>query len=169
MHGNTLFILQVHVHELLECSQTRMKLLKKKLTKPTEANINAFKAYNNIYNKQKCTLKIHYFKKALEENKLNSKKCWSLLRKAIGKSNDKSAFPQTFKINNQDISDKNIFLKNLTIFSPKLVFIPVKMFQKNTNKDYQSYMQNSQQHSIFLNHVLPEVIISIRDFTVTAM
>ena len=58
-----------------------MKLLKKKLTKPTEANINAIKVYNNMYNKQKRTLKINYFNKALEENacKLNSKKCWSLI------------------------------------------------------------------------------------------
>ena len=56
--------------ELLECSQTRMKLLKKKLTKPTEANINAFKAYNNMYNKQKRTLKINYFKRHLK--KINS-------------------------------------------------------------------------------------------------
>ena len=146
--------------ELLECSQTRMKLLKKKLTKPTEANINAFKAYNNMYNKQKRTLKINYFKKALDENKFNSKKCWSLLRKAIGKSNDKSAFPQTFKINNQDISDKQDISEGFNNFFSKIGF-QTSQNVPHTNKDYQSYMPNSQQHSIFLNHVLPEDIISI--------
>ena len=131
------------------------------MNKPTEANINAFKAYGNMCNKQKRTLKINYFKRALEENKFNSKKCWSLRGRTIGTSNDKSAFPQRFKINNQDISDKKKDIsEGFNNFVSK-IGIPTSQNISHTNTDYQSYMPNSQQHSIFVNHVLPEDIISI--------
>ena len=51
-------------------------------------------------------MKITYIKAAIEENKLNIKKAWIILRQAIGKLNDKSNYTNSFTINNTQITDK---------------------------------------------------------------
>ena len=42
----------------------------------------------------------------LRINKFNMKKTWQLLRKAIGKQNNKLDFPITFSIENENVSNK---------------------------------------------------------------
>ena len=91
---------------LLVSSVKRRKLYYKKLNKPNDSNITAFKNYNNIFNKLKRAMKITYFKISLEENKFNVKKTWAILRQAIGKLNDKSNYPNTFMINDIPVTDK---------------------------------------------------------------
>ena len=39
------------------------------------------------------------------------KQTWKLLHQAIGKQNDKSNFPQSFKINDETITDQSIIVK----------------------------------------------------------
>ena len=39
-------------------------------------------------------MKINYYHAIINENKLNIKKTWSIVKGAIGKLNDKSGFPQ---------------------------------------------------------------------------
>ena len=73
---------------LLTSSITKAKLLSLKLRKPTAENIKKYKDHNTIFNKLKRNMKTLYFKTALEENKRDSKKCWSILKHAIGKIND---------------------------------------------------------------------------------
>ena len=91
---------------LLTSSRTKAKLLNKKLKNPNDANIQSYKIFIKIYNRIRRTLKINYYKQMLDENKYNSKKTWSILKQAIGKSNDKSSFPQSFKIDNINITDR---------------------------------------------------------------
>ena len=63
--------------------------------------------------------------------------------------------PQTFKINNQDMYDKKDISVGFNNFFSK-ISIQTSQNVPHTNKDCQSYMPSSQQHSIFLNHMLPE-------------
>ncbi len=86
---------------LLVSSRTKAKLLEKKLCKPTNANIDRYKKYVNMYNLIKRLTKASYYKDILNENKSDMKKTWSILRQAIGKTNDKSNFRQSFLIDHE--------------------------------------------------------------------
>ena len=59
---------------ILTSSLTKSKLLKRKLKKPTEHNINAFKKYCMVFDKVKKMAKESYFNSELELNKNNLKK-----------------------------------------------------------------------------------------------
>ena len=50
-------------------------------------------------------MKLAYFKNMLEQNKNNMKNTWDTLKKAIGKVNNKTSFPQSFIIENNHITD----------------------------------------------------------------
>ncbi len=91
---------------LLNSSVKKAELLSKKLHEPTEQNISKYKQYNNLFNLLKKKMKMLYFRTVLEENKTNSKKCWSILKQALGKMRDKSSYPQSFLLNNTLKSDK---------------------------------------------------------------
>jgi hypothetical protein len=73
---------------LVTSSQTKAKLFTKKMHKPSDHNINLYTNYNNAFNKLKRTMKINYFKSALDESKLSMKRTWSVLKKAIGKQKE---------------------------------------------------------------------------------
>jgi len=90
---------------LLTSSRHKAKLFQKKLNKPTEENITSYKNYLNLYNKIKRELKRNYFCHLINLNKNNMKKTWSVLKLALGKQNDKSSFPHTFKVDNKNIAD----------------------------------------------------------------
>ena len=104
---------------LLTSSRTKQKLLKKKLEKPTAENIEAYKNFNNMYNKLKRITKINYYNEQIEINKHNMKKTWTILKKAIGKQSNKKNFPQSFQVgkkkksNPKEIADSfnNLFSK----------------------------------------------------------
>ena len=90
---------------ILTSSLTKSKLLKKKLKKPTEQNINAFKKYCIIFDKVKKMAKESYFNLELELNKNNLKKTWEILRQAIHKQNNRPTIPDTFIINGKSNSN----------------------------------------------------------------
>ena len=92
---------------ILTSSLTKSKLLKRKLKKPTEQNINAFKKYCIIFDKVKNMAKESYFNLELELNKKNLKKNWEILRQAIHKQNNRPTIPDTFIINGKSNSNIN--------------------------------------------------------------
>ena len=75
---------------LLTSSINKAKLLKKKLSKPTEPNITKYKNFNKLYNTTKQQLKIWYYDEVFNSNKHNITQIWIELRKLIGKQNDKN-------------------------------------------------------------------------------
>ena len=113
---------------ILTSSLTKSKLLKKKVKKHTEQNINAFKKYCILFDKVKNMAKGRYFKLELELNKNNLKKTWEILRQAIHKQNNRPTIPDTFSINgksNSNISEiaeefNNFFCKYRRTNSKKL-------------------------------------------------
>ena len=54
----------------------KSKLFRKKMTKPTEHNINYYRIYCNIFNKLKCLAKAHYYSDMLHIYRNNIKKTW---------------------------------------------------------------------------------------------
>ena len=86
---------------LIESMRHKGKLFIKKLKQPTETNISKYKSYVNLYNKTKRAMKMRYFSEILDNNKHNMKKTWETLKMALGKLNDKTNFPSTFKINKE--------------------------------------------------------------------
>ena len=77
----------------LTSSCTKAKLFAKKLNKPTFENIEKYKSVNNTFNTLKRKMKASYYRQILEEHKHDSKKCWSILKQAIGKLSNKSSPP----------------------------------------------------------------------------
>ena len=61
-------------------------------------------------------MKAIYYKQILDDNKHDIKKCWSILKQAIGKMNNKYAFPNEFLINNSPVSDKREIAESFNIF-----------------------------------------------------
>ena len=84
---------------------TSTKMSTKKLNKPTELNLIAYKNFLQHYNKFKKIMKQNYYQSMLEINKSNMKKTWEFLKKAIGNQNDKAIIPQMMKINNEQVSE----------------------------------------------------------------
>ena len=58
-----------------------------------------------MHNKAKQAAKKNYYNSIIDKNKLDMKRTWSILKEVIGKKNYKSAFPQTFCINNKSVAD----------------------------------------------------------------
>ncbi len=145
---------------LLTSSINKSKLFSVKLHDPTEVNIQKYKRFNNLYNKLLRTMKILYYRKTLEENKNNSKKCWAILKQALGKMSDKSSYPQAFSINNTSISDRsqiaegfNNFFSNIGLHTSHNVPI--------SNKCFTSYMPKPVASSFFLGPVVPSDIVNV--------
>jgi hypothetical protein len=91
---------------LLTSMRKKSNLFHKKLKQPTEQNIETYKTYVNKYNELKREMKKGYFRNMLEINKANIKNTWQILKKALGKKTMTPNFPQTFSIDNEQISNK---------------------------------------------------------------
>ena len=144
---------------LLTSSKKKNKLFSKKLSKPTEYNIQTYKAYNIMYNKLKRKMKISYYKNILDENKCNIKKTWSILKQAIGKTNDKSGYPNSFTINNSTVTDKKNAAEGFNNFFSK-IGLQTNHSVPKSNKCFTSYMPAPSLHSIFIEPVSPSDVMS---------
>ena len=133
-------------------SRTKAKLFITKLKKPTNENIQKYKKFNNVFNTLKRKMKILYYKQIIEENKHDIKKCWSILKQALGKMNNKTAFPNEFLINNVPVSDKNEIAESFNVFFAN---IGARTSQNvpTTNKCFTSFLPRSQTNSMFIQYV----------------
>ena len=140
---------------LLTSSRRKAKLFKKKLSKPTDENIKCYKNYLNLFNKTKRELKRNYYSHLLEVNKNNMKNTWSVLKQAMGKQNNKSNLPQTFKINNKSISGETEITNSFNKYFSKIG----KTTSENVPKTQKHYLKTPQINSIFLETVEPDQVI----------
>ena len=139
---------------LLTSSINKGKLFSLKLHNPTDENIRKYKIYNKVFNKLKRKMKTLYFKTILEENRNNSRKCWSILKSAIGKTNDKSSFPLSFTINNSKISDKSEIVEGFNNFFSN-IGLTTSHNVPPSKYPFSSYMSPRNMQSIFLGPVAP--------------
>jgi len=145
---------------LLTSSKQKSKLLTKKLCKPTEANVKEFKEYNNIYNKLKRRMKATFYKIKLDENRQNIKKTWSILKQALGKCNDKSNYPNIFKINNDTVTDRYKAAKGFNDFFSNVGHQTSHNVPK-TDKSFSSFMPPPLPDSMFIEPVTPTEVLNI--------
>ncbi len=145
---------------LLASSRHKAKLFKKKLNKPTDENIKCYKNYLNLFNKSKRELKRNYYSHLLELNKNNMKKTWSVLKQAIGKRNDTSNLPQTFKVDNTNISDESEIADNFNKYFSNIGKTTSDNVPK-TRAKFTDYMKTPLVNSIFLETIEPDQVIEI--------
>jgi len=148
---------------LIKSSKTLSKLHKQKLTKAnTHPNCIKYLQYRNMYNKLKRVTKQNYYDKLLLKYKHDIRKTWGVINSLIGRTNDKTTISESFKINNQNISDKSIIANEFcnffsTIGQKYANEIPNSQF----NYDY--YMNNKQQASMFMSPTDPYEIVKMID------
>ena len=75
------------------------RLHKKMLSDKNEQNIILYKTQRNLYNRLKNESRKSYFLNMFDRHRRNSKKCWELLNKIIGKTNNKEELPNKFDVN----------------------------------------------------------------------
>ena len=88
------------------------------------------------FNKLKRKAKINYFKTILEENKCNTKRIWKVLKKAIGKENNRTNFPQSFNIENKTVSDQDEIANSFNSFLANIAYKVNKSVPKSKFRDY---------------------------------
>ncbi len=103
-------------------------------------------------------MKITYFETAIEENKFNIKKTWTILRQVIGKLNDKSNYPSTFLINDTPIKDRSHVAESFNNYFVK-IGIQTSHNVPRANTGFLEYMPRSIMHSMFLEPVAPSEVL----------
>ena len=94
---------------LMKSSHTCGKLYSKCINKPkTDITYKSYIKYRNMYNRLKKIAKQAYYAQIFNDAKRDIRKTWKIINATIGKLNDKTNIPQTFKIDNKNISDPNI-------------------------------------------------------------
>ena len=99
---------------------SKLKVLVKIHTKPTEQNKERYKIYLNIYNKLQKEIRLAYFRQMLDKNENNMKNTWATLKKALGKLNNKISFPQAFLIENNHITDTSLIAESFNDYFSKI-------------------------------------------------
>ena len=145
---------------LLTSLRTQSKLFSTKINRPTQVNITTYKMYVNLYNKLKRTLKINYYKEKLEASKHDSKQMWSVLKKAIGKQNDKRNISQSFKINNQDVTNKTEIAEAFNSYFSQIGSSTSHNVPKSKHT-YSEYLSTPTANSMFLEDV--ELVMAFLD------
>ena len=103
-------------------------------------------------------MKRTYFQNALNENKYNIKKMWSVLRTAISKQNNKSSFPQTFLINDAPTNERSQICES---FNEYFSNIGLKTSQnvKTSDKHLSHYMPNKLKNNMYLEPIESQVVL----------
>ena len=135
---------------ILTSSLTKSKLLKKKLKKPTEQNINALKKYCIIFDKVKQMSKESYFNLELELNKNNlKKKTWEILHQAIHKQNNRPTIPDTFIINGKSNSNIREIAEEFNNFFVNIGKQTAKNLPQPTNS-FSDYLNGNYAANVFM-------------------
>ena len=91
---------------LLKSSNTVDTYYSMSLKKPKDhPHVIKYKQYRNLYNRIKRDLKSKYYFELLNEYKHNIRKTWSIMKKVIGKENDKTSITSKFNMEGKEISD----------------------------------------------------------------
>jgi hypothetical protein len=145
---------------LIKSSTSKAKLLKKKLRKPTDHNINKYKTFCSIYNKLSRSSKATYFQEQIQLAKYNVKKTWSILRTAINQHNNQVPLPDHFKHNNNTLKDKRQIVERFNNFFSNIGY-DISENVPLSQHSFSHYLQNKNPKSIFLDPVTPGDVIDV--------
>ena len=145
---------------LLISIRNKKKLFNKKLNKPSDQTTTKYKIYNSLLNKIKRKMKQMYYQKVLEENKLNIKKTWSIINQAMGKNNKRDKLPQTFRINDENVSDRHKLADSFNDFFSNIGH-NISQNIPNSKNEFADYLPQNALNSIFLEPVDHAYILKI--------
>ena len=141
-------------------SVNKSKLFKKKLTRPTQQNIDQYKRYTTVYNHIKRILKKKYYKDKLEETKHNMKATWTFLKQIIGQKSQTSTLPNYFIIGNKKETNKHLIAEAFNTFFTT-IGTTISDTVKNTNKTPEEYMRGYYPNTMLLIPVNENEIIKL--------
>ncbi len=102
---------------LINSSRTMNELHKKKLCKDkNHPYYHEYIRYRNYFNKLKQTAKQSYYDNILKRYQYDIRKTWGVINSLIGRSNNKSGINESFKHNDQNITDPNKIANEFCIF-----------------------------------------------------
>jgi len=145
---------------LVTSSIRKSKLLKVKLKRPTEININNYKRYNCIYNKLLRVCKSQYYQEQLQLAKYNTRNTWRLLKSAMNTCNYRATLPESFSHNNQTITDKLDIAENFNLFFSH-IGIETSSSVPKSKKHYTNYLPQQSNKSFFMEPTSPSEIQNI--------
>ena len=87
----------------------------------------------------------------LNENKFNMKTFWTILKQAIGKSNDKSSFLHSFCMNSQNITERSKIAEEFNNYFIKIRMLTSQMYL-NKEQIY-TISENPNVNSMFLEPI----------------
>ena len=108
---------------------------------------------------QSTNVKLIINKNIFEENKKDIKKSWIILKRIIGKHNDKTNFPNEFHINNTRITDHKKIIANSVNEYFSRIGLETSHNVPNTDKHFTSYMSVPVSQSMFIEPVSELTVI----------
>ena len=91
---------------LLNASVNKSKLLRTKIRKPTENNINKYKDFCKMFNKLKILIKSKYYTDIFSMNVSNVKRTWQILREVLNRQPNHNRPNEIFVIGNIETNNK---------------------------------------------------------------
>ena len=134
--------------DLISLSRRKAKLYRIKQNKPTEDNCIAYKQLNNEFNKLKRHAKVDFYNKILSEHKCNSKKIWSILNQAIGKSKTTQRVPQKIIFDGKEVCEENAISEMFNQYFKHAGTEVIKNIPK-TNLNPMAFMPPASPNSLF--------------------
>jgi len=144
---------------LLNSSNTKNKLMLKKIKNPTEQNIYKYKCYIKIYNKTLRYAKKTYYEQIFRENSSNSKRTWKILNETIKKHNPSPDFSSKFMINGAEIEDPNTIAQEFNKYFAN-IGKQVNNSVPHTHKHYTDFLTGQNNNNFFLHPVTPDELIT---------
>lgn len=145
---------------LLISRKYKNKLAAKKIKFPSDANIEAYKQYNKIYNKLCRKAKLNYYSEQFKMYSKDVKKTWDIIREAIGGHKIKNSIPDLFFENGELISGSlNIAEGFNTFFSEIGKKLAAKIPENNI--PFQNYLKNEIEENFTFAKITKKTILEI--------
>jgi len=91
---------------------------------------------------------------------LDIKKTWQILKKATGKQSDISSFPQSFKIDNENVSNKMQIAESFNIYFATIGGSTSQKLPK-LKKHYTGYLENYVCNSMYLESIDSSLVTDV--------
>ncbi len=147
---------------LLKSINTKNKLYKKYMQKPSEERFNAFKRYRNKLNTLIRKSKKEYYNKRFESVKNNLRKTWKTINSIIGRNKKSNTQTNFIDSNGCAISDPQVISEEFNNFfvniGPKLASTI-----KTDGKCYHDYLKTPSNSNMYMKPIVKEEVVKIID------
>ena len=128
---------------LLNTSVNKSKLLRTKIRKPTENNINKYKDFCKMFNKLKRLIRSKYYTDIFSMNVSNVKRTWQILREVLNRQPNHNKQNEIFVIGNIETNNKNDIANGFNTFFASIgktisdqITQPQKVYSEFLNGNY---------------------------------